>query len=209
MKTQMRFQKYICFAMIIVGALATLYAFFYCSLSLSDLGKLIGPAGESFISDYVSKGKTDATLYNEIQPFNNALMYCGIVMILLSVLLYITACHSRRNYYVSNIVATSVCAGGNIVMSLVLLVMNGIWRGKFLNIDFEAWLYYKEYRLENYSEIVNYNDTTAMFDIGFVVYLLVIIASVLLILNLVWKIKLMQGEKQLLAGNQPAEVQAA
>ena len=37
-----------------------------------------------------------------------------------------------------------------------------------------------------------------MFDLAFVMYALVIVASVLLILNLVWKIKLMQGEKKLL-----------
>lgn len=209
MKVQIKFQKYICLAMIIVGALATLYAFFYCSLSLSELGLTIDSTSKtSFFT--AGEGKYDATLYYDIQGFNTALMYCGIVMILLAVCLYITACHKRRNYYVSNIVAVSVCAGGNFIMSLVLLVMNAIWRSKFLNVDFEAWKAYWDGRVEIIDTIVpHYSETTAIFDLGFAVYLLVMIVSVLLILNLIWKIKLMQGEKRLLANGGVTEVQAA
>lgn len=195
--------------MIIVGALATLYSFFYCSLSLSELGLTINPTNKNSYFT-AGEGKYDATLYNDIQGFNSALMYCGIVMILLAVCLYITACHKRRNYYVSNIVAVSVCAGGNFIISLVLLVMNAMWKSKFLNVDFEAWKAYWDKRVEIISTIVpHYSESTVMFDLGFAVYIIVMLVSVLLILNLVWKIKLMQGEKKLLANGGVTEVQAA
>lgn len=208
MKTQMRFQKYLCLAMLIVGALALLYAFCYCTGSLAELGQSIDSVTKMSYFE-AAEGKNDALLYNEIQGFNNALMYCGIVMILLAVLLYITACHSRRNYYISNYIATVVCAGGNIIMSVILIIMNGIWKGKFLNVDFQAWNdcwaeLVEIGEITGSSVTVHYSESTVWFDIGFIVYAIVIVASILLLLNLVWKIKLMQGEKKLLNGNQVA-----
>lgn len=186
--------------MLIVGALALLYAFCYGTGALAELGQSRDDSGNSYFM--AADGKYDATLFKDIQGFNNILMYCGIAMILLAVVLYITSCHKRRNYYVSNFVATGLCAGGNIVMSGVLMVLNGIWMGKFLNVDFEAWRAYwqgQADRFEGIREIVwHYSDSPAWFIVGFVVYAVVIIASVALILNLVWKIKLMKGEKELL-----------
>ncbi|MDE6586063.1 MAG: hypothetical protein K2K80_05235, partial [Clostridia bacterium] len=143
MKTQMRFQKYICLAMIIVGALALAYALCYASGALSELGHLVEADGTSKFHTY-EEGKYDATLFVDIQGFNNALMYCGIVMILLAVCLYITSCNKRRNYYVTNFVATGACAGGNIVMSVILMALNGVWMGKFNNVDFAAWKQFNE-----------------------------------------------------------------
>ncbi len=211
MKTQMRFQKYICLAMIIVGALATLFAFCYCTGSLAELGQTLNAKGKSLFK--ASDGKYDATLFIDIQSFNNMLMYFGIVMVLLAVSLYITSCNKRRNYYVTNFVATGACAGGNIILSLVAMILNGIWRGKFLNIDFAKWDAYWANQIKNNTiynpdgsilvdgadvVAVHYSESTVMFDLAFVMYALVIVASVLLILNLVWKIRLMQGEKKLL-----------
>ncbi len=205
MKTQMRFQKYLCLVLLILGAIATLYAFCYCTGSMVELGQTLDTKYRSFFK--AAEGKYDATLYVEIQGFNNMLMYFGIVMILLAVLLYITACNKRRNYYVSNYVAIGVCAGGNIVMSVICLIMNGMWRSKFLNVDFAAWENYWDERIASRpgaAIVKHYSESTATFDIGFVVYILVILASILLILNLIWKIKLMQGEKKLLANGQLA-----
>ena len=211
MKTQMRFQKYICLVMIIVGALALAYAFCYATGGLSELGNVIKSNGQSQFK--AAEGKYDATLAIDIQGFNTALMYCGIVMILLAVCLYITACNKRRNYYITNYVATGACAGGNIIMSVILMALNGVWMGRFKNVDFEAWAKYNavgagpyiEEGLEIPEGFSYYSESTTWFSLGFVVYILVIIASVLLILNLVWKIKLMQGEKKLLNGANTVE----
>lgn len=201
MKAQMRFQKYICLAMLIVGALALLYAFCYSTGSLAELSQMINTSLASKPSRFKAEeaGKYDATLVKDIQGFNNLLMYMGIVMILLAVALYITSSNKRRNYYISNYIATGLCAGGNIIISLILMILNGIWRGRFLNVDFAAWKAFDAIGV-GAGAPSHYSESTAWFDIGFAVYAIVIIASVLLILNLVWKIKLMQGEKKLLAG---------
>ena len=207
----MRFQKYICLVMLIVGALALAYAFCYSSGGLSELGQMLKSDGvtSKFTAD-TERGLYDATLYNDIQGFNDALMYCGIVMILLGVLLYATACNKRRNYYITNYVATGVCAGGNIIISVILMALNGVWMGRFKNVDFDSWKAYNALG-DIFSEtggaagFSHYSESTAWFAVGFVVYIIVILASVLLILNLVWKIKLMQGEKKLLDGANTVE----
>lgn len=210
----MRFQKIICLIMLIVGALGLLYAFIYCSGSVAELSMALDKNTRT--SDFTAaEGLYDATFYLRISDFNDVLMYCGIVMILLSVILYITSCHKRRNYYVSNYVATGVCAGGNIVISIVLAIYNGIWRSEFLKIDFPAWkALYQTYidMIESgvdtggydYASLIHYSESTAMFDLGFAVYAIIIVASLLLVFNMVWKIMLMKGEKRLLAGNQLA-----
>lgn len=198
MKTQMKFQKILCLVLLILGALAVLLSFVWQTGAFAGLGAMLNNNTKK--SKFkAAEGKYDATLYTEVQGFNNVMMYCGIVMILLAVLLYITACNKRRNYYISNYVATGLCAGGNIVMSLVLMIMNGMWLGKFRNVDFVAWKARND-RDVSLGAASTYNDSIAWFIVAFVVYTIIIVASVMLILNLVWKIKLMNGEKRLLNG---------
>ena len=202
MKAQMKFQKWMCLVMLIAGALGLLYAFCYMTGSLSELGQNINP-GTTHTSKFTAKrGLNDALLYDDIQGFNTLMMYFGIAMILLAVVLYITASNKRRNYYVSNYVATGLCAGGNIVMSLVCLIMNASWRSEFLKVDFESWKAFNESGVElGLITETHYGDSTAWFDVGFAVYAIIIVASVLLVLNLIWKIMLMKGEKQLLSNS--------
>ncbi len=202
MKAQMKFQKWMCLVMLIAGALGLLYAFCYMTGSLSELGQNINP-GTTHTSKFTAKqGLNDALLYDDIQGFNTLMMYFGIAMILLAVVLYITASNKRRNYYVSNYVATGLCAGGNIVMSLVCLIMNASWRSEFLKVDFESWKAFNDTGVElGLITEAHYGDSTAWFDVGFAVYAIIIVASVLLVLNLIWKIMLMKGEKQLLSNS--------
>ena len=200
--------------MLILGALALVYSFCYSSGALSKLNVVLN--NENF-TDYVAEGKNDASIASDIQGFNNILMYCGIAIIGLAVILYITACNKRRNYYVSNYVATGVVAGGNIAISLAMMIMNGFWLGEFRNVDFNGWKEFNEFYsaplldrgLQVPEHYRQYSESEAWFILGFVVYALIIVASVLLILNLVWKIKLMQGEKKLLNGANTVEGGAA
>ena len=202
MKTQMKFQKYLCLVMLIMGALSLVYAFCYATGGLAALGQQLDDYGSVFEA---AAGKEDATLFIEIQGFNDLLMYCGIIMILLAVTLYITSCNKRRNYYISNYVAIGLCAGGDIIISVILMALNGMWMGRFLNVDFEAWAISNEVMAPFGEGYTQYSESVLWFVIGFVVYSLVILASIALILNLVWKIKLMQGEKKLLSGSETVE----
>ncbi len=208
MKTQMKFQKYLCLVMLILGALSLAYAFFYLSGSMAELGqnrRIEQGSEEQFVSTFTAvDGKYDYKLYELIQPFNNTLMYCGIVMVLLAVVLYVTACNKRRNYYISNYVAIGACAGTNIVMSIVLMALNASWKSKFLNVDFDAWYASQQFYIEHMPESAHYSESTLWFDLGFVVYALILAASLILVFNLVWKILLMRGEKKLLNGGSKA-----
>ena len=190
--------------MLVVGALSLVYAFAYLSGGMAALGQARDNAahdsGERFKSAFdAAPGLYDYKLFEQIQPFNNVLMYCGIAMVLLAVLLYITSCNKRRNYYITNYIATGVCATGNIVISIVLMAMNASWKAKFLKVDFGAWQEYCD-MMTIFKVKVAYSESTLWFDLGFVVYSLVIVASLVLVLNLVWKILLMKGEKKLLSG---------
>ena len=204
MKTQMKFQKYICLVMLIMGAITLVYAFAYLSGGMAALGQArkAGDPGSGIqwqTGFPAAAGKYDYKLYEDIQPFNNLLMYCGIAMLLSAVLLYITACNKRRNYYITNYVATGVCSLAGIVLPVVLMALNAGWKNKFLNVDFTAWHAYYDSMIAKGGE-ATYSESTLWFDLGFVVYSLMIVASVLLILNLVWKVLLMKGEKKLLDG---------
>ena len=215
MKTQMKFQKYICLVMLVLSALGLLYAFAYLSGGMAELGQARGKPianGEYRYESafHAGEGMNDYRLFEDIQPFNDLLMYCGIAMILLTVLLYVMACNKRRNYYVTNYVATGVCAGGNIAISLALMIMNASWRAKFLQVDFKEWKAYNDIYIEmEMFDSVHYSESTLWFDLGFVVYSLIIVASILLVLNLVWKVLLMKGEKKLLSGATTVEGGAA
>ena len=65
-------------------------------------------------------------------------------------------------------------------------------------MDFEAWKAYADKMDESAR---HFSDSQLWFILGYVVYAIVIVAAILLILNLVWKILLMKGEKQLLNGS--------
>jgi hypothetical protein len=131
-------------------------------------------------------------------------------MILAAVLLYITACNKRRNYYITNYIATGICAGVDIVLSIVFMAMNASYKSQFLNnTDFTAWKALDEStRIANGMESA-YSESTVMFDLGFVLYSIIIVAAIALVLNLVWKILCMKSEKQLLSGEQLGEEVAA
>lgn len=203
MKAQMRFQKIMCLVMLIMGALTLLYAFCYCTGGLAELGQNINirPNGEHDSVFDAAPGKNDATLYDDIQGFNNLLMWFGIVMILVAVLLYVTACHKRRNYYVTNYIAIGICVGVCIVLPLVAIIMNAGWSAEFANVDFDEWYAVVQRNHELFGAELHYSDSMLWFNLGYVVYILMMVAAVLLALNLVWKVLLMRGEKKLLENN--------
>ena len=104
-KKQLTFQRIVCFAALVVGAL-----FFVYSLGiLTDLFDMLYnqiPNPNNLDSEKV-KG---ARIYYSMQPFNRTLLRASIGMIVLSCLLFLTTTHSRRKYYVGNAVATAINA---------------------------------------------------------------------------------------------------
>lgn len=203
MKTQMKFQKIMCLIMLLMGALSAVYCFMYCSAGLANIGTTLDKsAGQP---DWDPVFEPAQRLYYDIQPFNNALLILSIVMILAAVLLYITGTNKRRNYYISNIVATAVVCVIDFVASVYIMVQNGIFLSRFNELMADPAI------IEKYQEFaarpdVDFVTSSWNFTLGFFVYALVILACIGLIINLVLKIKLMKGEKELLAGKFVEEV---
>ena len=124
-------------------------------------------------------------------------MISAIALILLAALLFVTSTSSRRKYYVGNYIATCLNVAAEIGVTIWAHLQISSFKSQFINtVDFDA--------LEMWSGIwetpAMTKSSTFWFDIHYLVFALVLIAAVLLIVNVIWKRRLMQGEKALLAG---------
>lgn len=181
-KTQIKIQRILCLVALICSALTFVYALGI----MTDVYNLYGPLG---IPVPEVKG---ATLYDDMQPFNKTLIAVSIALILIAVVLFITNTHSRRKYYVGNYVAIGLYAEASLTATVWAYINISKFRAAFLQVDFEAWKQWAELWKGSYSE------STFWFDIGYVVFALTIVMSVLLILNVFWKISLVKQERQLI-----------
>ena len=181
-KTQIKIQRILCLVALICSALTFVYALGI----MTDVYNLYGPLG---IPVPEVKG---ATLYNDMQPFNKTLIAVSIALILIAVVLFITNTHSRRKYYIGNYVAVGLYTGASLASTIWAYINISKFRAAFLQVDFEAWKQWAELWKGSYSE------STFWFDIGYVVFALTIVMSVLLILNVFWKISLVKQERQLI-----------
>ena len=133
-----------------------------------------------------------ARIYYDMQPFNRLLLRFSIGMILLSCVLFLTNTHSRRKYYLSNSLATALNVAAEAALAVWCHLQASAYKTQYLTtVDFAEL----EKRL---SRRGTYTDSTFWFDIHYLVCALAIVAAVLLIVNVIWKKKMMQGEKALL-----------
>ena len=186
-KKQVQFQRIVCFAALIIGAL-----FFVYSLGMmTDLydtlySMILNP------NDLDNAKVTGARIYYDMQPFNRLLLRFSIGMILLACALFLTNTHTRRKYYLSNAVVTALNAAAEVAMACWCHLQVAAFRTQYLTtVDFAEL----EKRL---SRRGTYTDSPFWFDIHYLVCLLALVAAVLLIVNFVWKKKMMQGERELL-----------
>ena len=197
MKTQMKFQKIMCLVMLILGALSAVYSFVYCSGGLAGLGStLLNREGQQLPRDTLP----EAQIYLDVQPFNNTLLVLSVVMILCAVVLYITATNKRRNYYISNYVTIGLVTIADIAISLYILIQSSTFFVRYLDIigDPDVLSVYQE--IAEGADQVLYSTAIWPFTLAYVIYPLIIVGCCALIFNLVWKVKLMKGEKALLNG---------
>lgn len=136
---------------------------------------------------------TGARILYDIQPFNKELTTAAIILIICCVLSFLTNTHSRRKYYIGNFISIGVSAVANIGISVWAILNIAKYKNQFLTeVDFEqfkSWADRKGYP---------YTESTFWFDAGFVVCALLILAALLLIGNLIWKLKLMKAEARLI-----------
>jgi len=186
-KKQVTFQKIVCLVSLVAGALVFVYALGLLTDLYDTLYSMI-PNPNNLDSAKVQ----GARIYYDMQPFNRTLLRCSIGMILLSCVLFLTNTHIRRKYYIGNAVATAINVAAECAMAVWCHIQVTAFKAQYLTtVDFAEL----EKRL---SRRGTYTDSTFWFDIHYVVCAVAILAAVLLIVNFVWKKKMMADEQKLL-----------
>ncbi|MDE7086947.1 MAG: hypothetical protein K2O67_02020 [Clostridia bacterium] len=141
-------------------------------------------------------------LYNYSQHMNNVFVIMAIILILAVVTLYITATNKRRNYYVTNYVSIGIVVAFSVAFAIFLMAMCGTCISLANQIDMAQWKTLSE--TSGYPS--GYSENYATIILGFILAVIILLEAAAWVLNLLWKIKLMKGEKALLAGDFAKEV---
>lgn len=211
MKTQMKFQKILTLITLITAALAIVLALSFCT----GVFEAVRHYSIKLAEEDIWGG--DA-LYVYSNGMNDMLLIMAIVLLLTVVLMCVMGCNKRRNYYITNYVAIGIFAVYALVFGIVLLVVCANCLNLYGQIDFAAW---REYEAEMemgaggemvYSHSRYYNDNCATIYLGIAMFVVLLVEIAAWVLNLIWKIKLMKGEKALLeqgAVEKAAELEVA
>lgn len=186
-KKQMTFQRIVCFALLIGAALVFVYSLGIMTDLYDALYSTIRSA-----NNLDRTTVTGSRVYYDMQGFNKTFTIVSIGMILVTLTLFITNTHSRRRYYIGNIISTFLVAGCNVAASIWAISQIMVYKAQFLQIDFEALKKHAESRKTLYTE------STFWFDASYVVFGILLVLTVLLIINLVMKFTLMKAEKNLI-----------
>ena len=189
---------------LIIGALSIVYALIFCSGTFMQIAQVrTYEDAEKHGNNHHAYGAND--LFNTSQAFSDLFLILGIILVVAAVLLYITACQKRRKYYVTNYVAIGIIVVYQVVYAILLLVKLIDVQGVYDAVNLENCKYwYEDSFLEpSYGK---WDTNTWTISLGYVMAGLVLANMIVLVLNLVWKIKLMQGEKKLLQNGLVKEV---
>ncbi|MGN1103511.1 MAG: hypothetical protein ACI4QI_01415 [Candidatus Coproplasma sp.] len=195
MKTQMKFQKILSLISLIAAALAIVLGLCFCSGVMSEI--------IPYLSDKYSINA--GNLYEYSQSANNTLVILSIVLLLVVTTIYITASNTRRNYYITNYVSLGIVIAYTVVFAIILLVICVTAMGYANEIDFVKWKeFYEAHTTDRYGNVSytnprNYSESRLTLILGVVLAIVLLVEAAAWVLNLIWKIKLMQGEKALLA----------
>ena len=193
-KKQMTAPTVLCFAAIFVSALVFLYSLgIMTDLYDSLYSTMRNP------NNLTQTSVPGSIVYYNMQEFNRMFLVYSIGLILLAVLLFITNTHSRRRYYIGNYFATAVYAVAGVALAVFAHTYIEIFKGQFLQVDFEA--------LKEHAEMWGtlYTESTFWFDAHYAVFCLVILVCVLLVANAIWKASLMKQEAKLVQEGRRAE----
>ena len=127
-------------------------------------------------------------------------MKAGVGLILLSCLLFLTNTHSRRKYYVGNYVSIALQTVANVAVAIWAHNQIVMYRAQFLQIDFEALAKHAKRWKTLYTE------STFWFDAHYAVFAVLLVVTVLLVANGIWKYSLMKQERALIKAGEEARV---
>ncbi len=194
-KTQMKFQRFVCYLAVISGVILFLYALGL----MTDLYDSLYSAMRNPNNPHSTKVE-GSWIYYDMQPFNKALLYLSIGVIILTAFLFLTQTHARRKYYAGNLLCTGLFTAAAAGVCVYTHINADNFKAQYLTtVDFEALLEYaakKKYY---------YTDSTFWFDSHYAVCAILLAAAVLLLINYIWKKRLMREEDSLLcAGKKEA-----
>lgn len=198
MKTQMRFQKIFMLVSMIIAALCVVFALVFCSGTLFQIHQNSILYNKLRDKEYIT-GARD--LFNASQNVSDTVLILGIVLVVVMALNYIMGTAKRRKYYVTNYVAIGVTVAFELAVAIIILVLVSNCQSLLNAIDLAACEARFESRLPG---AWHYSDWTI--SLGYALSGILIVNAMVFVLNLVWKIKLMQGEKKLLASGLVKEV---
>lgn len=187
-KKQMAFQKIVCMLTLIAAALTFVYSLGISTDLYDALSKTI--LYPDYDLDYTSV--TGSRVYYDMFEFNSAFTKVSIGLIIITLILFVTNTHARRKYYIGNYIAVGLSVVANILMTLWCIPQIMDYKAQYQNnVDFEALKAFSE----DWGTIYIGPEDTFWFDVSYAVFGLLLLASCLLIINLVWKVIVMKAEK--------------
>ena len=133
--------------------------------------------------------------------FNDQMVSGALIGLVITLLLFITSCNKRRNYYISNFVAIGATSAYNIGFAAWLIANLVKYEAKFNAVDHQALIDW--FAREKFKEV----DTNVVcFTLGYILAALLIVVTAVLVFNLIWKLTLMKREHKLLQNNGVGEV---
>ncbi len=186
-KKQMILQRIVCYAMLAAAALVFVY-------SLGIMTDMYECKFAYYAENYekVPPKVAGTEIYYIMQGFNRDFTNVGIVLILLAAAQFLFQNHARRKYYIANYIT--------IVVNTVATVAASVWafdnifdyREQYLQIDFAA--------MKERAEMMKfpYTESTFWFDISVYVLGFLLVATALNVINLVFKVVVMNAEKKLI-----------
>ena len=190
-KKQMTLQRILCFLSVFSSALVFVYSLGIMT-DLYDMLYKMMPDASNIDSDRIGGG---ARIFYDMQDFNRLLLWAGIALLLISCVLFLTNTHSRRKYYRGNYFAVCLNAVANVAVAVWAHGQIAAFKATYLStINFSEL----QRQLERRKLGDLYTSSTFWFDIHIVIFAIAVIVALLLVLNAIWKIRLMKAEKGLL-----------
>lgn len=187
-KKQMAFQKIVCMLTLIAAALIFVYSLGISTDLYDALSKTI--LYPDYDLDYTSV--TGSRVYYDMFEFNSTFTKVSIGLIIVTLLLFITNTHARRKYYIGNYIAVGVSAVANIMITLWCIPQIMDYKAQYQNnVNFEELMVFSE----KWGTIYIGPEDTFWFDVSYVVFGFLMLASCLLIINVIWKVIMMKAEK--------------
>ena len=194
-KRQMKLQKILCLLAIFASALVFIYSLgIMTDLYDSLYGTMTDP------SDLTKTTVPGSIIYYDMQGFNNSFMKAGLVLILLSCLLFLTNTHSRRKYYIGNYISIALQTVANVAVAVWAHGQILLFKAQFLELDFQALAKHAKRWKTLYTE------STFWLDAHYAVFAVLLVVTVLLVANSIWKWSLMKQEQALIAQGKEALV---